>query len=216
MSFYKITFFTCTCTCSFILFYFILGYRYFRTSLFFQTFSLVSLLAYLLLSNLLDKSAVLNAMISMVAGVLLGILAMFVTNFGLLIMSFIQSVFLTTCVLYAIHVFREITNVFVAPSIALTSFIALSIPLLKWQRACSVIYICSYGVILMMLAVDFFLDLSMLRKMAYENAVLAERITEPCWFSWTLLSLWPLLLFFGSLVQFLKTARNCDHRHSKC
>jgi len=67
----------------------------------------------------------------------------------------------------------------------------------------------------MMLSVDFFLDLSMLRKMAYENVVLEEKKTEPCWFSWTLLLLWPFLLFFGSLVQFLKTARDCDHRHSK-
>ncbi|XP_066912274.1 transmembrane protein 198-like [Clytia hemisphaerica] len=194
-------------------FFIFAGYRFFRTSLFFQTFSLVSLLTYLLVSSLLDRSTVLNAIISVASGLLLGILSMFVTTMGLLMTSLIQAIFLTTSILYAVHIFETVSNVFVAPCICLVLFILLSVPLLKWQRGCAVIYICSYGAILMMLAVDFFIDLSMLRLMGYQNILVVKRTVQPCWFSWCVLALWPLMLFVGCIVQFLKTARDCDHRH---
>lgn len=192
-----------------------LGYRFFRTSLFVQTFSFVSLLSYLLVSYILDKSVVINASISISCGVVLGIISMFITTLGLLVTSLIQSLYTTTCILYFVHVFATVNNIFIAPTITLIAFIFLSIPILRWQRACAIIYICSFGAILMMLAVDFYIDLSMLRQIAYVNIVLNKRSVEACWFSWILLSIWPVMMFVGCIVQFIKTARDFDHRHGK-
>lgn len=190
------------------------GYRLFRTSLFVQTLSLTSVVTYLLVSNLLDKSVPVNGAIAAASGLLLGIFSMFATTLGLLITSLIQSVYIATCILYGVHEFVEVKNVFVAPTITLVVFVLLSVPIIKWPRVCSIIYICSFGAILMMLSVDFYADLSMLRLMAFENVVVrGEKTVRPCWFSWTVLALWPLMLFVGCVVQFLKTARDFDHRH---
>ena len=200
----------------FILKYFIpLGYRFFRTSLFLQTFSFASLLAYLLISHLLDQSILVNGAISAGCGLCLGIVAMFVTTLGLLVTSLIQSVYIATCILYLVHIVVTVTNIFVAPTIAFVSLILLSIPILRWQRACAIVYICSFGAILMMLGVDFYIDLSMLRHMAFENITLRHRSVEPCWFSWIVLALWPFMMFVGCIVQFMKTARDFDHRYGK-
>lgn len=67
----------------------------------------------------------------------------------------------------------------------------------------------------MMLAVDFYIDLSMLRNMAFDNIMLNERNVKACWFSWMVLTLWPVMMFVGCVVQFVKTARDFDHRHGK-
>ena len=173
-------------------------------------------MTYLLVSNLLDKSVPVNGAIAAASGLLLGIFSMFATTLGLLITSLIQSVYIATCILYGVHEFVEVKNVFVAPTITLVVFVLLSVPIIKWPRVCSIIYICSFGAILMMLSVDFYADLSMLRLMAFENVVVrGEKTVRPCWFSWTVLALWPLMLFVGCVVQFLKTARDFDHRHGK-
>ena len=191
------------------------GYRFFRASLFIQTFSFVSLLAYLLVTYFLKETVIICVSIAISCGFLLGIISMFVTTLGLLVTSIIQSVYVATCILYLVHVFVTVTNIFVAPTITLVAFIFLSIPVLRWQRACAIIYTCSFGTILMMLAVDFYIDLSMLRHMAFQNIMLSKRSVNACWFSWIVLTLWPVMMLVGCIVQFVKTARDFDHRHGK-
>ena len=163
-----------------------------------------------------QSSDVIQAAVTTSAGLVLGITAMFVTSLGLMLSSVIQSIFVTSCVLYAVHVFTTVTNPYIAPSIVVIMSIVFSAVILKWQRAVSIMYICSFGTILIMLAIDYFFDLSMLRMTAYENTVLIKGRKTPCWFSWIILAMWPLLLFCGCIVQFLKTGKEFDHTNSKC
>lgn len=181
-------------------------------SLFIQVFSLISLMAFMILQEASGLSVLINSIITACCGIGLGLIGAFVKTIGLLFCSLNQSIFLTSCVLYVANVFLKIENVFIAPAIVLFSFMLLLIPVLKFERSTSVVYFTSFGVILIMLAIDFYLDLSMLRRTAYENMLNREKVTVPCWFSWSLLGLWPILLFLGVVVQFLKTASGYDHK----
>ena len=165
--------------------------------------------------ELTDIPAHFNGLISGLAGFTLAILSLFVYTLGYMCFSLIQSIFITTCVLYAVNLFVYVEIIYIAPCIGVSIWVMLFVLNIRWKRAVSLIYITSYGVILIMLAIDFYLDLSLLRITAYRHLLARKLDSEPCWFSWILLGLWPILLFLGSLVQFLKTAKNYDHQNGK-
>ena len=168
-----------------------------------------------MLLELTDIPAHFNGLISGLAGFTLAILSLFVYTLGYMCFSLIQSIFITTCVLYAVNLFVYVEIIYIAPCIGVSIWVMLFVLNIRWKRAVSLIYITSYGVILIMLAIDFYLDLSLLRITAYRHLLARKLDSEPCWFSWILLGLWPILLFLGSLIQFLKTAKNYDHQNGK-
>lgn len=168
-----------------------------------------------MLLELTDIPVHFNGLISGLAGFTLAILSLFVYTLGYVCFSLIQSIFITSCVLYAVNLFVYVDIIYIAPCIGVSIWVMLFVLNIRWKRAVSLIFITSYGVILIMLAIDFYLDLSLLRITAYRHLLARKLDFKPCWFSWVLLGLWPILLFLGSLVQFLKTAKNYDHQNGK-
>lgn len=148
-------------------------------------------------------------------GLAVGLIATFVKTIGLFGIALVQGVFLATCVLYVVHIFTVLDNIYIAPGIVLVCFVVLAMPTLKWEKTVVIFYTASYGTVLLMLAIDYYLNLSLLRKMAYENLVSLSRDTRPCWFSWLLFGLWPVMVLLGCLVQLLKTGKYYDHKEGR-
>lgn len=187
------------------------GYRVFRFTIFMQSFSIISLVTYILLTELTSLSEIYTGIISGCSGLICGIISIFIYTFGYLCSSLIQSVFLSVCVLYAVNLFVIIKLYYIGTSICAIIWVILFGLTMRWKRSVSLMHTASFGAILIMLSIDFYLDLSLLRVVAYKH-IMVERVhLRPCWFSWTLLGIWPILLFLGSLVQFIKTARKYDH-----
>ena len=170
------------------------------------------MITYLSLSWYGSLPALYNGLAAGGGGIAFGLIATFIKTIGLFGISLIEGVFVGACILYIIHIFTVLTNVFIAPGIVLICFVIIAIPTLKWEKVVVILYTASYGTVLLMLSIDYYLNLSMLRRMAYENLISLDRVTKPCWFSWILFGLWPVMVILGCLVQLLKTGKYYDHK----
>eukprot|EP00112_Aurelia_sp_Birch-Aquarium-sp1_P026353 Seg93.10 transcript_id=Seg93.10/GoldUCD/mRNA.D3Y31 product="Transmembrane protein 198" protein_id=Seg93.10/GoldUCD/D3Y31 len=188
------------------------GYRAFRVSMFIMGVSFTSLVTYLILINQTKLGLTWTSSIAGGAGLFFGLLAASVPMIGLIVASIIQGFFATIIVLFIVTIFF-VNNQHIlwicAGSFGGLSLIFTIIVIAK-QRATAIVYITSYGAILIMLSVDYFLDLFLIAKYAYD-LVLRVDGRKPCWFSWTVFAMWPFLVILGCCVQFLKTAKGYYH-----
>ena len=195
------------------------GYRLFRFSLFLHPFSLVSVIVYQVLSHFAVLPLLYTGLASAGSGIAAGLIAVFIKTIGMFGLSLVQGVFIGTCGLYVVNVFiLDLTNAFIPPTVVLVCFVFLAIPTIKFEKAMTIFYTASYGTVLIMLSVDYFLNLSMLRNLGYELLISVKHSyrTEPCWFSWILFGLWPIMVILGCLVQLLKTGKYYDHKSDEC
>ena len=178
--------------------------------------SFTSLVTYLILINQTKLGLTWTSSIAGGAGLFFGLLAASVPMIGLIFASIIQGFFATIIVLFIVTIFF-VKNQHIlwicAGSFGGLSIIFTIIVIAK-QRATAIMYITSYGAILIMLSVDYFLDLFLIAKHAYD-LVLRVDGRKPCWFSWTVFAMWPFLVILGCCVQFLKTARGYYHSPGK-
>lgn len=194
------------------------GYRLYRFTLFVQPLSVISTIVYQVLSEYVGLTTLYSALAAGGGGIAIGLIATFSNTLGLFGISLVQGAFLGTCVLYVLNIFIEFTNVFIPPTIVLVCFVFLAIPTIKYEKKSIILYSASYGTAVIMLTIDYFLNLSMLRKLAYQllvNRPKRER-TKPCWFSWTLFAFLPVIVSLGCLVQSMKTGKHFDHKDDHC
>jgi len=191
------------------------GYRILRASLFIQAFALTATLTHIVLADYTDLSMLLNGVCSGFAGLFFGVFSSIFIWFGIVFSSMVQGLFLTVTTLFIVDVFLTVETIWIPVGLIIGTCLFLVVLALIWQKTFAILFVTSFGAICLMMSVDFFLDLSMLRNTAYSRALLKPIVREPCWFSWTLYGLWPILMVIGCLVQFLKTGKDYDHRETK-
>lgn len=171
---------------------------------------LASVLTYLVLENKTKLGLLWTSTISAGAGLFFGLFSASIPIAGLIIASIIQGLFFTVIVLFVVTIFLDQHIFWICiGTLGGVSLVFAIIALVK-QRKAAIVYITSFGAILIMLSIDYFLDLFLIATHAY-NLILRVEGRKPCWFSWTLFAIWPFLLVLGCCVQFLKTARGYYH-----
>ena len=178
--------------------------------MFIMGLTLASVLTYLILENKTKLGLLWTSTISAGAGLLFGLLAAAIPVVGLVIASILQGLFFMVIALFVVTLFLN-NNIFwiCVGTLGGLSIIFAIIVMLR-QRQAAIVYITSFGAILIMLSVDYFLDLFLIATYAY-NLILRIDGRKPCWFSWTLFAMWPFLLVLGCCVQFFKTAQGYYH-----
>ena len=172
--------------------------------------SLASVLTYLVLINKTKLGLTWTSPIAAGAGLFLGLFAASIPVLGLIIASIIQGLFFTVIVLFIITLFFTDHVIWICVGSLGGLSIIFTIFMFLKQRQAAIVYITSYGAILIMLAADYFLDLFLIANYAY-SLILQVEGRKPCWFSWTLFAMWPFLLILGCCVQIVKTARGFYH-----
>ncbi|XP_065054081.1 transmembrane protein 198-like [Rhopilema esculentum] len=188
----------------------LVGYRAFRFSMFIMGLSLASVLTYLVLINKTKLGLTWTSPIAAGAGLFLGLFAASIPVLGLIIASIIQGLFFTVIVLFIITLFFTDHVIWICVGSLGGLSIIFTIFMFLKQRQAAIVYITSYGAILIMIAADYFLDLFLIANYAY-SLILQVEGRKPCWFSWTLFAMWPFLLILGCCVQIVKTARGYYH-----
>lgn len=172
--------------------------------------TLASVLSYLVMENKTNLGLLWTSTIAAGAGLLLGLFAASLPVIGLIIASIIQGLFFTVVVLFVVTLFLDQHIIWIClGTLGGLSIIFAIIAILR-QRKAAIVYITSFGAILIMLSIDYFLDLFLVATYAY-NLILNVHGREPCWFSWTLFAVWPFLLVLGCCIQFYKTAKGYYH-----
>eukprot|EP00794_Sanderia_malayensis_P003011 gene3011-3469_t len=193
----------------------LVGYRAFKVSMFIIGLSLTSLLTYLILSN---RAAHLklhwNASIAGGTGLVCGIICALVPIMGLIMASMSQAFFFMAVTASVVYLFTTDHTFWICVGTVIGLSILFTALAIARQRKAAIVYITSFGAILIMLALDYYLDMFMVTKYAY-RIVFRLQVSRPCWFSWTVFGVWPCLVALGCCVQFLKTAKGFDHRQKK-
>lgn len=71
-----------------------------------------------------------------------------------------------------------------------------------------------YGGAILAGAIDYFVEKLMMVKWVWDRITLRQS-SQPCWFSWIILSIWPGMVVFGLITQFAITGRGIHHQQCK-
>jgi len=186
------------------------GYRAFRVSMFIVGLTLASVLTYLILERETKLGLLWTSTISAGAGLFLGLLSASVPLFGLAMAIFLQGGFCAIVILFVFNVFLSQHVFWICIGTLAGSTLLFSAILAFKMRQAAIVYITSVGAIMIMVSVDYFLDMFLVASYAY-NLIYGIKGRKPCWFSWIIFAIWPFLLVLGCCVQFLKTARGYYH-----
>ena len=178
--------------------------------MFIMGLTMASVLTFLILENKTKLGLLWTSTISAGAGLFFGLFAASIPVVGLIIASIIQGFFFTIIVLFVITLFLNDHIFWICVGTLGGLSIIFAVIVMLRQRKAAIVYITSFGAILIMLSVDYFLDLFLIATYAH-NLILRSNGRKPCWFSWILFAMWPFLLVLGCCVQFFKTARGYYH-----
>ena len=200
-------------TCRFLLKYFacISGYRYLRISLFVKGVAVGSFVTFIVCSFYTGLSFPGLLGVSLFIGVVFAVVAVLVTIFGLFLSGFTMGFFTGLALLMAISPLFDVMSRWIPFGILLGFSLLFALLILKFQKILTIGSTAMFGGILVSGSVDFFIEKFLLLNYAWRR-ILAEDEGESCWFSWIILSVWPLLFIAGFIIQFKLTAKDVDHK----
>lgn len=183
------------------------GYKYRRTTLFLVGFSGGGLLTYLicLIRSTLLVSYIL--LITAAVAIFLGILCTTVVFCGLFATGLGAGICLSIALLLALSNLVEYETLSIPVGVLIGVSVIMAGATVWWKRVLLIISMSVYGGGLIMSAADYFLEDFWLLDYAWRKIFLLQYRGEPCFFSWVIFGVWPLMMIIGLLVQFLKTAK---------
>lgn len=184
-----------------------LGFKYQRITLFATGFSSASLLTYMicLIRSTLHLQYIL--LITAAVGIFAGILCTTVIFCGLFTSGIVAGFSLAMAFLFAFASLYQYTTVSIAVGVVIGVSVIVAGASVWWKRVLLIVSSSVYGGVLIMGGVDYFLEDLRLLYHVWEKVYVREITGRPCYFSWIILGVWPLMVLIGLLVQFLKTGK---------
>lgn len=184
------------------------GAKYQRISLFATGFSSAALLTYvvcLVRSSLLLQYILL---ITAAVGIFAGILCTTVIFCGLFSSGIAAGFCLAMAFLLGFSSLYQYATISIPVGVVIGVSVVMAGAGVWWKRVLLIISSSIYGGALMMGGVDYFIEELRLLDYVWQKVFIKDvKGDEPCFFSWIILGVWPLLVLIGLLVQFLKTAK---------
>uniref|UniRef100_A0A8C8HEB5 Transmembrane protein 198 n=2 Tax=Oncorhynchus tshawytscha TaxID=74940 RepID=A0A8C8HEB5_ONCTS len=199
----------CSMCCLFGIIYCFIGYRCFKAVMFLSGLMFGSVIIFLLChkERVLDTqlSVEASAGIGLGIGLLCGLVTMLVRSVGLFMTGLLLGLLLALATLLVTHQFYTPTTVWVPLGVLLGTGMLFAVLTLQWQKLFTVLSTSVFGAAIMMVCVDYFVEMLALARHAYQCLRLSPA-PSLCWYSWVIMGIWPALSFMGVLVQWKLTA----------
>lgn len=146
-------------------------------------------------------------LITAAVGIFGGILCTTVIFCGLFTSGIVAGFSLSMVFLFGLASLYQYTTL----SIPIGALVSVSVLLagasVWWKRVLLIISSSIYGGVLIMGGIDYFIEDLRLVHHAWDKVFIKQDAGKPCFFSWIILGVWPLMVLVGLLVQFLKTGK---------
>ncbi|XP_029450661.1 transmembrane protein 198-like [Rhinatrema bivittatum] len=204
----------CALCCFFGVTYSFFGYRCFKAIMFLSGLLFGSAVIFLLCykERILDTqlSMEVSAGIALGIGVLCGLVTMLVRSVGLFMTGLLLGLLVASAALLAMEQFYHPHTVWVPIGFLMGLAMLFAVLTLQWQKLFTVISTATFGAAIIVVCVDYFVELLVLAHYMYDRVRVAR--SEPlCWYSWVILGVWPVLSILGIVVQWRITAEGFSH-----
>jgi len=208
------------------------GYRCFKAIMFLTGFIFGSIIVYLICleENILPMWA--NTVIAVSAGLLFGLITLLVQYVGLFMLGFHGGLLLGLIGLVVADMSRRLIIVhnknsadgallgedytplhspWISVGTLLASGLVMSLCNLYFQKSLTIFNSALYGGAVVATGVDYFVENSIMLMWVWDKVRAKESEDNPCWFSWGILMIWPVLLIFGIIIQILVAGKGIYH-----
>ncbi|EDO34917.1 predicted protein, partial [Nematostella vectensis] len=184
------------------------GYKYQRTTLFLMGFTSATILTYFISLERSNLRIEYTLLITAAIGIFAGILCTTVMFCGLFVSGLSAGICIGMAFLLGFAtLFAEYNTISIPLGVVITVAVLMAGAAVWWKRVILIISTCTFGGILLAAGVDYFIEDFLMMIYAWNKVFLLDIVDTPCFFSWIILGVWPLLTFIGLLVQFLKTGK---------
>lgn len=197
------------------LLYAFLGYRCFKTTMFLTGFIFASSIVYLicLQGELMPSYG--NAGVSLLAGVLFGLITMLVQYVGLFMSGLHTGTLLgLAALLIADHSMESASpkgSIWLCLGVLLGSALIFAICSLYFRKSLTILGTAVYGGAMVAASMDYFIERLSMGAWLWQRASLRPVQPPPCWFSWIVLAAWPAFALAGLIVQCALTGTGIYH-----
>ncbi|MBN3291951.1 TM198 protein, partial [Polypterus senegalus] len=200
--------------CLFGIVYCFFGYRCFKAVMFLSGLMFGSVIIYLLChkERVLDTqlSVEVSASIALGIGLLCGLVTMLVRSVGLFMTGLLLGLLLCMAALVIMEQFYTPGTVWVPMGMLIGGGMLFAVLTLQWQKIFTILSTAIFGAATITVCVDYFIEMQLLVDFLYDRIRLSP--SDPlCWYSWVIISLWPVLAFLGVIVQWKLTAEGFSH-----
>ncbi|CAM4674571.1 unnamed protein product [Lepidochelys olivacea] len=204
----------CALCCLFGVIYSCFGYRCFKAIMFLSGLLFGSLVIFLLCykERVLETqlSLEVSAGIALGIGALCGLVTMLVHSVGLFMTGLLLGLLLATAALVVTEPLYQPQSLWVPVGSLLGLALLCALLALRWQKPLTVLSTAVFGAAVIVVCVDYFVELLALLHHVYDRLRLAPS-SPLCWHSWAVLGLWPALSLLGLLLQWKLTAGGYSH-----
>ena len=192
----------------------VLGYRYFKSTMFATGFLFGSLVTYLICleENFLPLEGKIGVAVG--SGILCGLITMLVQYVGLFMTGFHLGLLMAVAGLIVTEWFVHPQTKWVPIGAVLGTGLTCALLCLRFQRAVTFLSTSILGSAMMSVGVDYFVGHFQVLFYSLDR-LKAVRSPSMCWFAWLVLALWPLASVLGCVAQCHLTGRKCDHREGR-
>jgi len=208
------------------------GYRCFKAIMFLTGFIFGSIIVYLICleENILPMWA--NTVIAVSAGLLFGLITLLVQYVGLFMLGFHGGLLLGLIGLVVADISRMLIieqnkytengallgedytplhSPWISVGTLLASGLVMSLCNLYFQKSLTIFNSALYGGAVVATGVDYFIENSTMLMWIWDKVRAKESEDVPCWFSWAIISAWPLLLIIGIITQIMVAGKGIYH-----
>jgi hypothetical protein len=196
---------------------FFLGYRWWRVTMFITSFSLGSLLLYIILSTqpTMNQSQLIGVSCSIAT--LVGLIGALLQYVGLFINGFCFGLILSITTFISLDIKNRangVTTSFWLPiGLILLLGLICAILTLRFQKIMIIITSSCLAGVCQILVLDYFLQSSVLLHFIHKR-LLFELTPTLCIRHWIIALILPIIMLFGIVIQYSCTGKNYDHRDS--
>jgi len=190
--------------------YSLFGYRCFNAVMFLTGFIFASIIIYLVCLEEDLMTSYGNTSAALGTGLLFGLITMLVHYVGLFVMGLQSGLLLGVVILTVLQQQYVITNMWITVGVLFGSALVMAVMTLTFQKAFTIFGTALYGGAVLAGALDYYVEKFTMVLWMWDRVKL-EEITDLCWVSWLLLSVWPFMLVVGIITQAFITARDFFH-----
>lgn len=207
----------CTMYLVFGVVYSLFGYRCFKAVMFLTGFTFGSVVVYAMCRQDTLMPSYGNAGVAVGAGILFGLITMLVQHVSLFTTGFHTGLFVGIAVLAIGDHFAWKPELWAIACVLLGGGLLFAILNLFCQKGLTILGTSIYGGAILASALDYFVENFLMVKWVWTR-VAHKRTTsdlcwtqQPQWYSWLILSVWPLMVFIGMITQCAITGRGIYH-----
>lgn len=188
------------------------GYRVFKATMFLTGFVFGSVIVYLICleEDILPMWS--NTLIAVGAGILFGLITLLVQYVGLFMLGFHGGLLIGILGLCAVEIFshHQPESPWISVGVLLVTGLVMSLANLYFQRVLTIFNSALYGGAVITTGLDYFVEHSVMLLWVWDRVRVIE--SPPiCWFSWAILSVWPVAFVLGIIIQVWLTRKGTYH-----